>query len=99
MLIDYKEVTYFSYDDQRQYHQDASSLQYYWPPTHLPADLCAGFDSFHKWDDSIDEHLVGLLRAIMDLEQKTNERVKTDVITWRGMMTKFMSTPFDRFGS
>jgi hypothetical protein len=47
-----------------------------------------GFDKFISWDDSIDEHLNGLLKAIMALEQQRGERIKVDVITWRGMMTK-----------
>jgi len=54
----------------------------------LPADLSAGYDRFHRWDDSIDEHLVGLLKSIQLLEEKTSERLKVDVITWRGMITK-----------
>lgn len=62
-------------------------MQYYWPPS-LPANLCAGFDTFKRWDDSIDEHLDGLLRAIMTLEQETGQRQTIDVITWRGMLTK-----------
>lgn len=32
----------------------------------------------------------------MELEQKSGERVKADVVTWRGMMTKIMALPFDR---
>jgi RAT1-interacting protein len=62
-------------------------LNYYYPPK-LPADLSSGFDTFRKWDDSIDEHLDGLLKAIMALEEKSGERTQTDVVTWRGMMTR-----------
>jgi RAT1-interacting protein len=61
--------------------------------------LSAGFDKFIKWDDSIDEHLDGLLKAITALEQETDTRQKTDIVTWRGIMTKIMSAPFDRFNS
>jgi RAT1-interacting protein len=82
-----QEVTYFSYDINRKFHPDASSLQYFYPPT-LPVDLCKGYESFIRWDDSTDEHLDGLLKAVELLEEKTGERVKVDVITWRGMMTK-----------
>jgi RAT1-interacting protein len=92
-----QEIICFSWDNERQFHLDASSMQYYYPPS-LPANLCDGFDTFKKWDDSIDEHLVGLLRALMALEQKSNQKLTTDFITWRGMMTKIMAAPFDRFG-
>jgi RAT1-interacting protein len=65
-------------------------LNYYYPPT-LPANLSNGFDTFRKWDESIDEHLEGLLKAIKHLEEKKGERIKTDIITWRGMMTRASS--------
>lgn len=41
-----------------------------------------------KHDDSVDEHLDGLLEALVELERKTGERTKADIATWRGMMTK-----------
>lgn len=44
-----------------------------------------------KHDDSVDEHLDGLLAAIVKLEEKTSERVSVDFVTWRGMMTKVSS--------
>ena len=87
-------MTCFSYDVNREWHYDDSSIQYYYPPS-LPADLSAGYETFKKWDDSIDEHLDGLLKAIMALEEETGERVKVDFLTWRGMLTKVIqnSTP------
>lgn len=48
-----------------------------------------------KHDDSVDGHLDGLLAAMIELEKKTGQKVKADVVTWRGMMTKFMTLPFD----
>lgn len=45
-----------------------------------------------KHDDSVDEHLDGLLEALIELERKTGERVKVDIVTWRGMITKVCST-------
>ncbi|TGZ81062.1 RAI1-domain-containing protein [Ascodesmis nigricans] len=88
------EFTCFSYDNTRRYHSDDSSLRYYYTP-HLPADLNRGFDEFEKHDDTIDEHLDGLLRALEEYERTTGEIVKADVVTWRGMLTKIMSLPFD----
>ncbi|KAL7270233.1 decapping endonuclease targeting mRNA [Rhizina undulata] len=82
-----REITYFSYDEKRKLHLDTSSLRYYYPPE-LDNDLSQGFDTFGKHDDSIDEHLDGLLTAMIDLERRTGERCKADVVTWRGMITK-----------
>ena len=94
-----RELTYFSYDDNRTlYPQSESSLQYYYPPfidspsessqAKPTIDLSRGFDTFKKHDDQIDEHLDSLLETIMSHEQKEGQRTKSDIITWRGIMTK-----------
>lgn len=88
-----KEIACFSYDDKHEFRLDDSSLRYYYPPR-LGADLCKGFESFEKMDDARDEHLDSLLRTIADLERERGEKVQADVITWRGMMTKLMASPF-----
>ncbi|PBP17596.1 RAI1-like protein [Diplocarpon rosae] len=93
-----KEIACFSYDDKHQFRLDDSSIRYYYPPT-IGADLSRGYDTFEKLDDAADDHLDSLLKAIMALEQETGKRVETDIITWRGMMTKFMAAIFsDRDG-
>jgi len=93
-----KEIAYFSYDDQHQFRLDASSIRYYYPPT-LGADLSRGFDTFQKLDDATDDHLDSLLKTIIAHEQETGKRVEANLITWRGMMTKFMAAIFtDRDG-
>jgi hypothetical protein len=85
-----KEFTCFSYDENHKFHQDASSLKYYYTPR-LGADLSQGFDTFQKQDDSTDEHLDSLLKAIMAHEQKEGKKIDTNVVTWRGMMTKVLN--------
>jgi len=50
--------------------------------------LSRGFDTFQKLDDTADDHLDGLLTAIMALEKETGKPCEADFITWRGMMTK-----------
>ncbi|CZT13320.1 probable Protein RAI1 [Rhynchosporium graminicola] len=93
-----KEIACFSYDDKHQFRLDDSSIRYYYPPA-IGADLSRGFDTFEKLDDEADDHLDSLLKAIMALEQETGKRVETDLITWRGMMTKIMGAIFsDRDG-
>ncbi|KAL8781716.1 MAG: hypothetical protein Q9194_000220 [Teloschistes cf. exilis] len=91
-----KEIAFFSYDDAHQFHQDERSLRYYYPPR-IGASLSDGFNRFEKLDDSVDDHLDSLLKTIVDLETRTKSRCQADVITWRGMMTKIMATPFDMF--
>ncbi|OJD15326.1 protein rai1 [Emergomyces pasteurianus Ep9510] len=88
------EIAYFSYDDQHNFHLDESSLRYYYPPR-LPADLNKGFDTFEQLDDTGNEHLDALLDTIIDLEKKTGTKCEADIVTWRGMMTKIMTAPFD----
>jgi RAT1-interacting protein len=82
-----QEITSFSFDETHTLRLDDSSLKWYYPPQ-IGADLCAGFDTFNKMDDTRDDHLGCLLTSIVALEKKTGERVEADVVTWRGMMTK-----------
>ena len=82
-----KEIACFSYDDEHRFHPDERSLRYYYPPV-LGADLSKGFDTFKQLDDTADDHLDGLLKSIIHLEQRTGTRCAADFITWRGMMTK-----------
>ncbi|KAI0866023.1 RAI1 like PD-XK nuclease-domain-containing protein [Xylaria cubensis] len=89
-----KEIAYFSYDDKHEFRLDDSSLQWYYPPK-LGADLSGGFDKFDNHDDSVDEHLDSLLKTIIAHEQEEGKKIDANVVTWRGMMTKIMSAPFE----
>ncbi|KAF2128378.1 RAI1-domain-containing protein [Dothidotthia symphoricarpi CBS 119687] len=93
-----REVAHFSYDDNHEYRDDESSINYYVPPP-LGADLKEGFDTFRHHEDKEDQHLDSLLQALMEKEQKegSDKRVKADFVTWRGMMTKILTAPFDHF--
>jgi len=106
-----REFTRFSYDDTHTLKPlSAESLSYYYPPVfgapgleeHRP-DLSVGFKTFRQRDDSVDEHLDGLLDTLQAYEEAllvkveggehevANVRLKADVVTWRGMMTKVCS--------
>ncbi|KAL2786056.1 RAI1 like PD-XK nuclease-domain-containing protein [Aspergillus keveii] len=89
-----KEIACFSYDNQHSFRLGDSSLRYYYPPQ-LPADLNRGFDTFQKLNDAADEHLDALLDTVIALERDTERRCEADIITWRGMMTKILTAPFD----
>ncbi|KAI1310036.1 RAI1 like PD-XK nuclease-domain-containing protein [Xylaria venustula] len=89
-----KEIACFSYDEKHELHIDDSSLQWYYP-ARLGADLSKGFDKFDKHDESIDEHLDSLLETIIAHEKEEGKKIDAHVVTWRGMMTKIMSAPFE----
>ncbi|KAI2473707.1 RAI1-domain-containing protein [Annulohypoxylon bovei var. microspora] len=89
-----KEIACFSYDDKHEFHQDDRSLQWYYPPE-LGTDLSGGFDQFESHDDSTDEHIDSLLKTIVAHEEEEGKKIDAQFVTWRGMMTKIMSTPFE----
>ncbi|KAI4235154.1 MAG: hypothetical protein L6R40_006553 [Gallowayella cf. fulva] len=91
-----REIASFSYDDAHHFHLDDRSLRYYYPPR-IGASLSKGFDTFQQLDDTADDHLDALLKTLIDREKRAGERCQADVITWRGMLTKLMATPFDQF--
>ncbi|KAF7548952.1 hypothetical protein G7046_g8497 [Stylonectria norvegica] len=91
-----KEFACFSYDSNHEFHQDDSSIKYYYNPR-IGADLSKGFDTFQKLDDTGDEHLDSLLKTIIAHEKETGTKIDASVVTWRGMMTKIMAAPFDQY--
>lgn len=94
----------FSYDENRECHVGSDeSLRYYYPPffpapgtdMHMPRiNLSGGFESWIKSDQETPDHLDALLATIENHESsrladgEKEIRVKADVVTWRGMMTK-----------
>lgn len=103
-----REIAHFSYDDTHTLHVNSEqSLRYYYPAIinapgsnegkRSPINLREGYDTFVKRDDKSDEHLDSLLATIIDLEQKQGHKLEVDFITWRGMMTKILTAPFDFF--
>ncbi|KAF2868298.1 RAI1 like PD-XK nuclease-domain-containing protein [Massariosphaeria phaeospora] len=91
-----REVAHFSYDDEHTYREDESSINYYHPPQ-IGADLKEGFDTFRQHEDTEDPHLDSLLKTLVSKERKEGERIQADFVTWRGMMTKILTAPFDFF--
>ncbi|KAJ5375376.1 hypothetical protein N7517_007382 [Penicillium concentricum] len=89
-----REIACFSYDDQRRFSLGDSSMAYYYTPA-LPADLNKGYETFQKLDDVADEHLDALLDTLVAHEKETEKKCDVDIITWRGMMTKILTAPFD----
>ncbi|KAF1986037.1 RAI1-domain-containing protein [Aulographum hederae CBS 113979] len=93
-----REIACFSFDENHEYRPDDSSLQYYYTPD-PDVDLCKGFDSFRELNKAQDDHLDALLKTILEKERKDGKKTEADFVTWRGMMTNFMTAPFDRFSN
>ncbi|KAK3296927.1 RAI1 like PD-XK nuclease-domain-containing protein [Chaetomium fimeti] len=92
-----KEFACFSYDKDHKFRLDDSSLKWYYPPV-VGANLSNGYDTFIKHDESKDEHLDSLLKTIASHEQQTGGPIDAHIVTWRGMLTKIMATPYDDEG-
>lgn len=68
----------------------------YYRPAPIGADLNYAFDRQVERDENVDEHLDGLceaLRRVWEMGGK-GER-KGGIITWRGMITRIMTAPFE----
>lgn len=99
------EIAFFSYDnDHKLKPLDNESLRYYYPPffnvpghqdSRFPVDLSKGYDSFRQRDDSGDEHLDGLLDTLVEAEKRSGRKTEVDLVTWRGMMTRILTAPYE----
>lgn len=81
----------------------ASMRYFYFPTTDVSSgaaagDLNQGFSTFVQRDESVPKHLDELLKAVMWYEQNQNKgkRVKADIVTYRGVMTKLLTMPYAR---
>lgn len=91
------ELTSFSFDHQRVLHHDDSSLCYYWPISRAGVSLSGEFEKLISRDDNIDEHIDALLASLVRFENAHGtSRTDVDVVSWRGMITKFLTLPFAR---
>lgn len=91
------ELTSFSFDADRGLHHDDSSLAYYWPITEKNIGLSTGFESLVSRDESINEHIDALLSSLIQYELLNGtSKTMVDIVTWRGMITKFLTLPYAR---
>ena len=87
-------TTYSHLPDRSISHDDASMPHYRAAPT--GADLNHGFDRRIERDEDINEHLDGLcesLRRSWEVDGRGERR--GGIITWRGMITRIMTAPFE----
>lgn len=71
------------------WHWDDSSLKYYYNPAQ-GADLSRGYESFVKHDDTNDEHLDGLLRALEAFEHASNSKIEPQICTWVSLVENLL---------
>jgi RAT1-interacting protein len=97
------ELTCFSFDDKRELHLDDRSLKVFNPPTITPEKgvyLSDGYPHRYITRESVPEHLDALLESLLDLskrnaaENESDKDTQADFITWRGIITKLMCTPY-----
>ncbi|CAB1456912.1 unnamed protein product [Pleuronectes platessa] len=99
------EVGSFSLDGERRFFNDARQMRYYEEPERSPNfDLRDGYkDRFIKRDDSVKEKLDHILRWIIANRTKCSSSATTassraldaDFVTWRGHLTKLLTTPYE----
>jgi len=93
-----KEIASFSRTFDGEYVNDDSCLSYYFLPDSeidTQIDLGAGFKKFKKIDEDKDGEFDGFLGAIKDYEEKNNTKIKADIVTFRGIMTKLLTLPYN----
>ncbi|KAM9779920.1 decapping and exoribonuclease protein [Neosynchiropus ocellatus] len=99
------EVGSFSLDAERRFFNDGRQMRYYVEPDKNPNfNLRDGYrDRFVKRDDSVKERLDHMLRWILANKAKlassnatgTSCLLDHDFVTWRGHLTKLLTTPYE----
>ncbi|KAI7897652.1 RAI1 like PD-XK nuclease-domain-containing protein [Cokeromyces recurvatus] len=92
-----QELVSYSIDHERRVWFDDRELKYYSPPNEDDdQDLNIGYEKMIKRDDSIPEHIDTLLDALTFYNTENKNTTTADIVTWRGIMTKLMCTPYSR---
>ncbi|KAL7753456.1 decapping endonuclease targeting mRNA [Sorochytrium milnesiophthora] len=92
------EIACYSHDEQRRFVPGSSELKYYCEPSLASrnGDLNAGFDQYLSRNLGEVEPLDNLLRALESTSQWQNGlRSSVDVVTWRGIMTRILTAPYN----
>ncbi|CAN6610247.1 decapping nuclease Rai1p [Trichomonascus vanleenenianus] len=92
-----KEESFFSIDINGKVHSDASQLKYFYIPEYFlnqNIELSTGYKDFVRKDESQPLHLNNFLEALITYEKKKQEKIKGDIITYRGIMTNLLCLPY-----
>ncbi|WWC63877.1 uncharacterized protein I303_106482 [Kwoniella dejecticola CBS 10117] len=88
-------ISTYSHQPDRSIRHDDSSMAYY-RPAPIGCDLNHGFDRRTERNESVDEHLDGLCDALRKVEEESGKgERKGGIITWRGMITRIMTAPYE----
>ncbi|CAG8777930.1 19989_t:CDS:2 [Cetraspora pellucida] len=92
------EIMSFSYDNERNLHMDDRELKYYYPPDLKNCDLSHGYETFVQREQSGPEPIHSLLDALAHTQKRSADKnlVQTDLVSWRGIFTKILCTPYNR---
>ncbi|ORX39312.1 RAI1 like PD-XK nuclease-domain-containing protein [Kockovaella imperatae] len=87
--------TYSHLSDRTIVHDDTSMPYYRKAP--VGCDLNYGFERRIERDEDLEEHLDGLCESLMEIEQRNGRPAlrQGSFITWRGMITRIMTAPFE----
>ncbi|KAJ3276451.1 hypothetical protein HDV01_005074 [Terramyces sp. JEL0728] len=86
------ELCHFSYDDTRKLSLDSNQALSSYDPKPLPYNLYNGYPDDYTQREEVEEHLDALLLAV----QNTNIPKKPSFVTWRGIMTLIVCTPYQQ---
>lgn len=93
-----KEIYSYSITDGKV-SMDQSQLKYYYLPEETilkaPIDLTVGIDNWTQPNEH-DSHLDTLLESLIEHEKESG-KVDAEIITWRGILTKIMTHPYDQY--
>lgn len=90
--------TYSHLPDRSIVHDDTSMAYYRQAP--IGADLNTGFERKIERDEDVDEHLDGLCESLKKVwEEGGKGERRGGVITWRGMITRWVTQAHCRFMS
>ncbi|QNP99251.1 YALIA101S03e15478g1_1 [Yarrowia lipolytica] len=94
-----KEVYSYSITDGKV-TMDQSQLKYYYLPEETilkaPIDLTKGIENWTQPNEH-DTHLDTLLESLSKYERETGSKIDAEIITWRGILTKIMTHPYDQY--
>ncbi|RIB30430.1 RAI1 like PD-XK nuclease-domain-containing protein [Gigaspora rosea] len=92
------EIMSFSYDNERNLHMDDRELKYYYPPDLKDCNLSHGYETFVQREQCGPEPIHSLLDSLAYAQKSSTDKnlIKTDLVSWRGVFTKILCTPYNR---
>lgn len=79
------------------FYPNTRALRYYYlPGPELDRDLNlgVGFSAYRKLPDT-DNHLDGVLESLIRVEKSSNQRIDSNIVTWRGILSRIIGVSVD----